>query len=312
MIFAQGMVLLAGAMVSVQSGQIPGPPPPSGAPTQVVRRTGPPPPVVNGDHASIPIEFTAGLPTFSATIGGKTFRLGFDTGAPGGAHLTDRVVAALNLQPVGEALAGDPSGKNLIRMKLYPVEDLEIGPVKVTNWIGTSAPVSPGTLESIDGIIGPNAFQGFVVTLDYAGRRLSLDRGALPDPDGKTIFAYDDVMPVVPVTIEGKTIQAHLDTGNISMPLIIPETFANQLSRKAEARAFGVAHTVNNTIQMKAVPITGAVLIGDTPISATEAGFPSVINMANVGSLALGSLIVRVDPKNHRIQFLRAASPPSA
>lgn len=287
-------------------------PPASFSDVQTIRRMGPPPPAVTGDHASIPLEFTAGLPTFSATIGGKPFKLGFDTGAPGGAHLTDRVVEALHLQPVGEALAGDPSGKNLVRLKLYPVDDLELGPVKISKWVGTAEPVISGKLATVDGLIGLGAFDGFVVTLDYAGGRLLLDRGALPDPDGKNIFAYDDVMPVVPLTIEGKTLQAHLDTGNISMPLIVPEDFANQLSRKAEARAFGVAHTISNTIQMKAIPIAGAALVGDVPISASEIGFPSVINRANVGSLALGNLTIRIDPKNRRVQFLRLTASPAS
>lgn len=275
----------------------------------IVRRTGPPPPLVTGDHASVPMNFVGGLPTISARMGGKTFTLGIDTGAPGGAHLTDRVVAALNLKPVGEALAGDPSGKNLVRLRLYPVNDLEIGPVRLTNWIGTAAPATPGKLETIDGIIGPQAFSGYVVTLDYGAGRLLIDRGKLPEADGKNIFSYDDVIPAVPMTIEGKTVQAHVDTGNVSMAVIVPANFADQLSRKSEARSFGIAHTLSNAIEMKAVPISGLVLVGTTPISIAEVGFPSVINLANIGSLALANLIVRIDPANRRISFSHSPIP---
>lgn len=297
------MILAALMALTINAEQLTAPASPT---VHIVRRTGPPPPLVTGDHAAVPMALVGGLPTISATIGGKTFRLGIDTGAPGGAHLTERVVAALNLQPVGEALAGDPSGKNLVRLKLYPVNDLEIGPVKVTNWVGTASPATPGKLESIDGIIGPQAFAGFVVTLDYAGGRLSLDRGALPEADGKNTFSYEDVIPTVPVTIEGKTIQAHLDTGNVSMALIVPGNFAAHLWHRAGARNFGVAHTFNNTIQMKSVPISGPVVVGSTPISIAQVGFPSVINLANVGSLALGGLLVRIDPANRRVAFSRA------
>jgi hypothetical protein len=276
----------------------------------VVRRAGFPPPVVTGDHASAPLDFNGGLPTFSAEIGGKPFKLGFDTGAAGGAHLADKIVAALNMQPIGEVLAGDPSGKNLVRLKLYPVNDLVIGPVKISNWVGTSEPAMPAKLQPLDGIIGLCAFDGFVVTLDYAGSRLMLDRGALPEPDGQAIFAYDDIVPVVPLTVEGKMIRAHLDTGNVNAALIVPENFANQLSRKAEARAAGVAHTISNVIQMKAEPIAGTAHVGNIPLTAAAVHFPSVIDMANIGSLALGSLTIKIDPKNHRIQFLRAAATP--
>ncbi len=306
---ANFLPLLAGAAIAVVQPAHAAQPANAPPNVQVVRRMGPPPPVVTGDHASVPLEFSSGLPTFSALIGGQTYRLGFDTGAPGGVHLTDRIVTALNIQPIGEALAGDPSGKNLVRLKLYPVTDLVIGPVRISNWVGTSEPAMPAKLQPLDGIIGLGAFDGFVVTLDYAGRRLLLDRGTLPAPDGKTIFAYDDIIPVVPLTIEGKMIQAHLDTGNVNAPLIVPEHFAQQLSRNAEARVAGVAHTLNNTFQMKTQPIAGQALVGMVPLAGSEVGFPSIINMANVGSLALRNLTIRIDSKNHRIQFLR---PPTA
>jgi hypothetical protein len=214
-------------------------------------------------------------------------------------------VQALALEPVGEALAGDPSGKNLVRLKLYPVNDLELGPVKITKWIGSSAPVTHDKLESVDGIIGLGAFDGFVVTLDYAGRRLLLDRGALPEPDGKTIFAYDDAIPIVPLTIEGKALKAHLDTGNVNMPVFVPANVAERLSGFAKAHSVGVAHTISNTIQIKAVPVSGAILVGNVPLTAAEVGYPSVIDIGNVGSRALSDLTIRIDPKNRRIEILR-------
>jgi hypothetical protein len=273
---------------------------------RVVRRAAPPPPIVTGDHAVVPLTFVAGFPTLSATIGGKPVKLGFDTGAAGGARLTDRVVQALNLQPVGEALAADPSGKNPVRLKLYPVEDLALGSLNITRWIATSAPVRPGKLETLDGIIGLGAFDGFIVTLDYPGARLLLERGALPEADGKTVFTYKDPIPVVPLTIEGKAIEAHLDTGNIRMPVIVPEAFAARLSRNAEARPAGLAHTVSNTIAMKAMPVTGTIAVGQVPLAVTEVGFPSVIDLANLGSLALTNMTIRVDPRNKRVQIVRS------
>lgn len=297
-------MLLAVAATAAQPAQA------STPAVRIVRREGPPPPVVTGDHASVPLQFSGGLPTFAATIAGREFRIGFDTGAPGGAHLSDKIVSALNLQPIGEALAGDPSGRNPVRLKLYRVNDLVIGPVTITNWVGTSVAAMPDKLQPLDGIIGLGAFDGFVVTLDYAGRRLLLDRGALPEPDGKTVFTYDDIIPVVPLTVEGKGISAHLDTGNVNAALIVPENFANQLSRKGEVRTVGVAHTISNVIQMKAQPIAGPAFIGSVPLAASEVHFPSILDMANVGSPALASLIVRIDPKNHRVQFLRPTASP--
>jgi hypothetical protein len=52
------------------------------------------------------------------------------------------------------------------------------------------------------------------------------------------------------------------------------------------------------------------VLVGDVPLSAGEAGFPSVVDMGNLGSRALGDVIVRIDSRNHRVEF-RSVAPPA-
>jgi hypothetical protein len=248
---------------------------------------------------------TAGLPTISVMVNGKrAFKIGFDTGAPGGPHMTVRLADALGLEPIGEAQASDPSGKNPIAVKIYRFDRAVFGTVTVEGWIGTAAPVRPGKLESIDGIVGLDAFAGYIVTVDYAAGQIRLDRGALPPADGKQVFAYEDIIPVVPLTIEGRTIDAHIDTGNIGAALIIPESFAAGLSRKAEARPAGIARTVSNTINMFTMPLEGGVRIGAITLSVTDVRYPSVIEMANIGSPAFAGRVLRVDPANRRVTIL--------
>jgi hypothetical protein len=296
-------ILIASALAVAVGGPSPMPP------AQQVVRMAAPRPVVTGEHAVVPLEFTAGLPTFTLSVSGKSFRMGFDTGAPGGAHLTDRMADALALQPVGEALATDPSGENPVRIKLVMIPELRFGGLIIRNWIASSAPVRPGRLESLDGIVGLGAFDGYVVTLDYLGHRLLIDRGSLPNPDGRQIFSYSgDPIPVVPLTIEGRTILAHLDTGNVRFPVIVPASFADKLIYAAKARPIGEAHTISSVIEMKAAPVEGLVKIGDAVLKTSEAGFPSIIDLGNVGSLALSDLIVRIDPANSRISFTSPAS----
>jgi hypothetical protein len=278
--------------------------PPSAMPTMV--RHGPPPPdSVGGDHASLPMTFTSGLPTIMVTIDGKgPFKVGVDTGAMGGVHMTDRLAAALGLAPFGEAQATDPSGRNPIAIKLYRLDDFRLGGIDVKGWVSSAAPVRPGKLESLDAIVGVGAFAGYVVTFDYPAGRFAIDRGALPAPDGKHVFGYDDVLPVVPLNVEGHAIRAHLDTGNIRFPVIVPTAFAETLAHHDKARSIGQARTVSNVIDMFAMPVDGAVQVGAASVAASEIGYPSVIDMANVGSLALGRMVVRVDPGNKRISLI--------
>ncbi|MFI4950806.1 MAG: hypothetical protein ACHP7A_07175, partial [Caulobacterales bacterium] len=210
--------------------------------------------------------------------------------AVGEAGLTEGVVAALGLPRIGQALSTDPSGRNPITIPLYRLDNLAVGGVAATGWLATGSPPMRGALATLDGIIGLDAFPGFVVTLDYAAGRFSLRRGALPPADGKTIFAYRDSIPVVPLTIEGRTLEAHLDTGNVRLALMAPESFTAGLKNHAQARAIGQAHTVNNTIDLFSVDLAGPARIGEVALTADSVGYPSVIPIANVGSPALQGL----------------------
>ena len=260
-----------------------------------------------GDHASLPMTFTNGIPTLQIMVNGKgPFTVGFDTGAMGGPHMNDKMIAALGIEPFGEAHATDPSGKNPRTVKLYKVDSAQFEGVTLNQLVGTSTVLSGKKLETLDAIVGLEGFAGLVVTLDYVHGRFSAERGALPAPEGKTVFAYTGPPPSAPLTVEGKTLDAHLDTGNIRYGVIVPTEFAAGLSRKAEAKSIGVARTVSNTIEMFAEPVAGGVTMAGTPLTVTDVGYPSVAAIGNVGSLALTNMVVRVDPKNKRIQLERA------
>jgi hypothetical protein len=312
------MVLIAAAIIGLAGIQAAEPPAPPSAQPVMARRGPPPPDSVSGDKAVLPMTFTSGLPTISVTINGKgPFKIGFDTGAPGGPHLTDRLTDALGLSPFGEARASDPSGKNPIAVKLYRLDSAAFGPVNVKGWVATAQPVRKGRLESLDGLVGLDAFAGYVVTLDFAKGSLSIEKGALPDADGQRVFQYGGPIPSVPVVIEGQTVQAHLDTGNVRHPLIVPEAFALKLAQKDKSRPIGQAHTVSNTIEMHAVPLTGEAKVGPVSLVVREAGYPSIIDKANIGSLALEGKVLKVDPANKRIMIedgepvLRPSSQPT-
>lgn len=298
------MMIIAAVLLGSASVQEATPPaPPTGEPVRV-RRGPPPPDSVSGDKAALPMTRTSGLPTIAVTINGKgPFNIGFDTGAPGGPHLTDRLTDALGLSPFGEARASDPSGKNPVPVKLYRLDSAAFGPVSVNGWVASARPVRKGKLESLDGIVGLDAFAGYIVTLDYAQNRLSIDKGSLPEPDGQRVFRYEGPIPSVPVSIEGQTVQAHVDTGNVRHPLIVPEALALSLAQKDKTRSIGQAHTVSNTIDMHAVPLTGEAKVGSVTLTAKEAGYPSIIDKANVGSLALEGKVLKVDPANKRIMI---------
>jgi hypothetical protein len=264
-----------------------------------------PPPAMSGPAVSVPISFTAGMPTIEATVNGQgPFRLGFDTGAMGGVHISAAAAERAGLSPVGEALAGDPSGRNPQRIKVYGPAALALGGRTLTAPFAESPTLGGGKLDALDGIAGLGIFGGALVTIDYGRGVLSAGPGALPPPDGRTVFAYEGPIPRVPLEVEGRRLEAHLDTGNVRAGVILPADVAAQLAGHDKAVEAGVAHTISSAIPMFAVKLAGPAKVGETPLTATEAQYPSVAAIGNVGSLALQGLIVRVDTVNRRVQVI--------
>lgn len=277
----------------------------------VVRRQGPAAPKVTGDFAVVQLDLSADIPAFSAEVGGKTVKLAFDTGAPGPLRLTDSVASGLGLSKIGEARASDPSGRNPIILPIYSLASAKIGGLEIRDWDATGSPPRAGKLAAFDGIIGLSAFHGFVVTLDYASSQLEIRRGSLPPADGKTIFKYQgDPIPNLPLTIDGKTMNAHLDTGNSAGPVIVPEQFAKALANYNQAKVVGRARTVSNEMVLSAFDVAVAPSVGAVTLNTRQVVFPSVAGLANIGSKALKGMVVRIDPANGLVQL--EAAPPAA
>lgn len=249
-----------------------------------------------------PLTFTAGLPTITVTINGKgPFKLGFDTGSMGGVHLRDGAIDKLGLQQTGEAFAGDPTGKNPQRIAIFPDVSVDVGGQTLKVGASSAPPMATDKLAALDGVVGPELVGAGLITIDYAHATFRMELAALPDADGKTIFAYAGPIPRVPVTIEGQQVEAYLDTGNVRAGLILPEAAATKLANYGSATAAGTAHTVSNAIEMKAITLTRPPSVGGTALPVSSIEFPSV-GSANVGSAALQAMVVRVDTKNHRVQ----------
>lgn len=264
-------------------------------------------PVVSGSDTCLPMKLADGLPLISGKLAERDVNLGFDTGAPGAPTIEPSVIEALKLGQIGEALITDPSGKNPLSVGLYELRDLKIGNVTVEKWMAVARPPKKNRrLAEPDGIIGLTAFKGFVVTFDYPGRRVLLTKGRLPEPDGRSSFRYEGGIPRVSLSIEGHPIEAHIDTGNARYGLIIPESLATQLTGYRNRFPIGIARTINNQFDLMALPITDS-RVGAFPLYAGTVAFPSVAGRANIGSLLLMDMVLKVDPANSIVSLERAA-----
>ena len=273
-------------------------------PQAVVRSL--PKPETSGTDSCIRMELARVMPVIPISIGGRELKVGLDTGAPGGPHLPVALIEALGAELIGEAHMSDPSLQNPVPVGLYRIDGLKIGNIEVDNWIATGRNDPRPSALGVDGIIGLDAFDGFVVTIDFPSSRLVLTEGRLPEPDGKTSFRYEGPIPQVPLTLDGRTMAAHIDTGNARYAVLAPAAAAETLPARGEAFPVGLARTINNTFSLMAVPVEDA-RVGTLDLHAGTVAFPSPGPNGNLGSLLLRDMVVKIDAANQIVALERSA-----
>ena len=275
-------------------------------PQQVLVRREVPPPQRMGDTADLDLRTTDGLPTVAVTINGQgPFQMAVDTGASGYLRLSPGLVTKLQLEPIGEARASDPSGRNPVAVKLYQIESLKLGGIQFSA-ISASALSLPGRSGEIDGVIGIGFFRDLLLTLDYGRGRLIAREGALPAANGRDILDIE-IQPsgliVLPVTVGSQTFRAHLDTGNTRQPIFVAESDAKALPVRGEPKFLGVARTVSQQLEIHGLELTVPVKIGNTILPIKEVAYPAIRD-PNLGSKAFAGMAVTIDTKNRRAKVV--------
>jgi hypothetical protein len=277
-------------------------------PQPMVRMMRPPPPVMTGERADLDIQLVESMPTILATVNGRgPYRFGIDTGAPSYLRVTPALASALGLEPVGQALTGDPSGRNPVRVPVYRVDSLGFGGLTYSGISTTALNLPNPRLADLDGIIGIGFFEQLLLTIDYGRLRLSAAPGALPAADGREVVDATldrGVLISVPLSIGGTVHQVHLDTGNTRHPFFMPADSIAALPTRGAARSIGVAHTVSQELQLQAIDLAVPVSVGATRLPITDVGFPAVASAGNIGSQALAGMAVTVDYANRRVRIV--------
>jgi predicted aspartyl protease len=267
-----------------------------------------PEPASQGDRADTAFDMSGRMATIEVMIDGQgPFHFGVDTGAQGYAHIGPAVAERLKLKAEGEAMASDPTGRNPVRVAIYSVPSLSIGGVAFSDLSATAMNMPPALAGKVDGILGIDLFKAYLLTLDYAHGRLELERGALHAADGRTVLDYraDGPLIEVPLKVGGQTVLSHVDTGHLSPAIAVPKSVADTLRFTDAPRKLGTAHTISNTFDIYGATLTSPVMVGTTPLT-TQIEWPTIADHANLGVGALAGTVVRIDQRNHRIQFAKA------
>ena len=256
---------------------------------------------INGPVA-VPLTPMEHLMAVEAKINGKgPFHFVIDTGSARMLRVSAEIAKSLGLEEIGEALSGDPSGKNMVRQPVVRVDSMEIGGVRFS---GITATIGdrPGPVQ-LDGVIGLPLFGKLTVTLDYPKQELRLTREPLP-ADGRHVvsFTAEHGVPQIEIDVAGVTTKVDVDSGSPAL-LNLPSTAG--LSFNGEPRVVGRGRTVGNEFEIRAAELRGDIRVAGWTQSNPMVDLVDIFPVGNIGSRFLRQYVVTFDMANKRMALLR-------
>jgi hypothetical protein len=257
--------------------------------------------------ADMPMLFRGTSPAVDVMVNGKgPFLFLIDTGGQGKARADLSLVSRLGIATVGRAVSGDGSGRNDRRLDLVTFDRLNVGGVEFRHVPALSREYNRSTrLPPIAGILGYNLFDGYLLTLDFIGKRVRLERGALPPADGKTILDYEAPCdtPIVEMTMGGMRLVADIDSGDIG-GITFPQALVQALPHIGEPRVVGTGQSISNEFQVSEVKLRGVLRIGKHELADPIVRFNQVLDNINLGAAFLGGYTITFDQKNRRVRIV--------
>ncbi|GEM_PF-917777 len=254
------------------------------------------------------------MPAVEVMINGKgPFLFAIDTGASGAGRIDSSLVEKLSLPQTGEIQGSDGSGANATSMKLIQVDSLSVGGLELRNLQMPSRNYNTSPrLPHIDGILGFDLFADYLLTLDYAAKRVRIEKGQLAEANGSDILNYENRVPTVELHVGESKVKAHIDTGNAIGAFVVPQSLVEKLSFSSEPVVVGKARTLSSEIEIKQGRLKGVIRLGRFQFPEPVVTYPAISQNANIGSNALQNFALTFDQKNHRVRLARRESAQSS
>lgn len=281
-----------------------------------VRRMGPPPKPFEraempGSSTEVPMTGERRVLVEVRIDGKGPYHFVLDTGAAGGGRIRPELASQLGLKVMGQAVAGDPSGKNrqtvdIVEAGSLAVGDLTVTGVKLTVGVLPPAPGHPET--ELDGILGMGLFEDHLLTLDYPARKVRIEKGSLPPADGREVLDFENPhgVPSVRIKVGDLEVAADVDSGNSRGELVLPASYLDKVPLEGEPKEVGSAHTTFNEVKIRQARLKGSVRIGAQSVEGPLVDFVEFFPVASLGDAFLRRFAVTIDQKSHRIRFRRA------
>jgi predicted aspartyl protease len=265
---------------------------------------------VNPPKKSTPLvaDVALGEPLMVEVNGRGPFPFGIDTGQSVSVLVTPDLAARLALPIVDHIHASD--GVRSKPADVVRIDAVELDGLERANQLGLVT--MPGDV-AFDGALGMQFFDGVLVVFDGPAKRLRIERGALPEPDGRRVLPVrlDRDLPLVKITIGGRDVEALLDTGSAG-GLLIPMDMSASLPLESPPARSGRVSTLAGEFDVFSARLDGSVTIGEIEIDHPQLAFSSYFQEINMGRDFLRDFIVTFDVGSSRVRFERETVPPKS
>jgi hypothetical protein len=232
-------------------------------------------------------------------MNGRPFRFTVETGA-GFFGISPRAAKALGLRVDSiEIMSGS-------RSPVARIDSLNVGGATLHGLTARLMPLFDNT--DFDGIVSPSILRELLTTIDFGASRLLLERGALPAPNDRDIFAIpgrDRAGRIdMPFEMEGFSGAAVLDSRSFIW-IIANDSVAGAMRLEAPPRAYGNAWGPSmGTFQLSGARATGDLRFGQFGVKKPAITFRNRSGLV-VGVPFMEQFVITIDQKNKRIRFAR-------
>ena len=250
---------------------------------------------------SIPLHLHRGVPFVEVMVQGHgPYRFAVDTGTSGEAIVSPRLAKDLGLALAGRTWLLDLTGKTRRAVDEVRLESLEVGGHSFQS-VRAMVHVPVAGLGSYDGVLGFSLFRNRILTVDFPRRCMELSTGGLDAGDPDVLpFAMPRNVPVVALTIEGRSVPAQIDSGGGGINLPSSEASGMQLARRSEIKV--KIETQVNTLYVRGGELKGELGLGHhvfrqpfVEISETPVG--------NLGAASLQDFVLTFDQPNRLVRL---------
>ena len=168
-----------------------------------------------------------------------------------------------------------------------------------------------GRADAPRGVLSAASFPGYLLILDYPGKRILIRQGELPTADARTRFEYtrEQILPNIPIRVAGTEVRMHVDSGSPGA-VTLPTKFLKEVPLVSDPTQIGAARTAYGTFPIWTAEIKGSVELGQYPLDPKSVNFSDVNPLpgpptGNLGYQTLKEFVITLDAKNRRIQFER-------